>query len=78
MGDTDTDKVFAGAIPKVYDTYLVPLIFEHYALDMANRFRSHSPVFEIAAGTGVVTRAFNSSRFSDYLMILFAYDLVFF
>jgi SAM-dependent methyltransferase len=59
MGDTDTDKVFAGAIPKVYDTYLVPLIFEPYAQDMANRLssKSLSSVLEIAAGTGVVTRA---------------------
>ena len=55
----DTDKVFAGSIPKIYDTYLVPLIFEPYAADLANRLRSRSlsRVLEIAAGTGVVTRA---------------------
>ena len=28
---SDTDKVFAGSIPKLYDTYLVPLIFAPYA-----------------------------------------------
>jgi len=28
---SDPDKVFAGSIPKLYDTYLVPLIFEPYA-----------------------------------------------
>jgi hypothetical protein len=26
-----SDKVFAGSIPEIYDTYLVPLIFEAYA-----------------------------------------------
>ena len=39
---SDTDKVFAGSIPKLYDTYLVPLIFEPYAADLANRLRSRS------------------------------------
>jgi SAM-dependent methyltransferase len=56
---SDADKVFTGSIPKLYDTYLVPLIFEPYAVDLANRLssRSLSRVLEIAAGTGVVTRA---------------------
>lgn len=59
----DTDKVFAGSIPKIYDTYLVPLIFEPYAADLANRLRSRplARVLEIAAGTGVVTRALASA-----------------
>jgi SAM-dependent methyltransferase len=59
MGSPDTDKVFAGSIPKLYETHLVPLIFEPYAADLANRLRSRSlsRVLEIAAGTGVVTRA---------------------
>ncbi len=26
----DSDKVFSGSIPKLYDTYLVPMIFEAY------------------------------------------------
>ena len=62
MSTPDTDKVFTGSIPKFYDTYLVPLIFEHYAADMADRAKSSSParVLEIAAGTGVVTRALAS------------------
>lgn len=60
---SNTDKVFAGSIPKVYDTYLVPLIFEPYAADLVNRMVSRSPahVLEIAAGTGVVTRALASA-----------------
>jgi hypothetical protein len=33
MPDThDTDKLFAGSIPDIYDTYLVPLICEPYAV----------------------------------------------
>ena len=58
-----TDKVFAGSIPKLYEAYLVPLIFEPYAVDFAQRLVSRSPtrVLEIAAGTGVVTRALASA-----------------
>jgi ubiquinone/menaquinone biosynthesis C-methylase UbiE len=60
---SDTDKVFTGSIPKLYDKYLVPLIFKPYAADLANRLRSRSVarVLEIAAGTGVVTRALASA-----------------
>ena len=55
----EQDKVFAGSIPKFYDKYLVPLIFEPYAKDLAQRIGAMnvSRVLEIAAGTGVVTRA---------------------
>ncbi|UDL89104.1 class I SAM-dependent methyltransferase [Mesorhizobium sp. PAMC28654] len=55
----ETDKVFAGSIPENYDRYMVPLIFEPFAADLAQRAASFSPsaVLEIAAGTGVVTRA---------------------
>jgi ubiquinone/menaquinone biosynthesis C-methylase UbiE len=53
------DKVFAGSIPEIYDRLLVPLIFEPYALDLANRVAALAPgdVLETAAGTGVLTRA---------------------
>jgi len=62
VGSSGTDKVFAGSIPKFYDTYLVPLLFEPYAADLVNRLasRSLSRVLEVAAGTGVVTRALAS------------------
>ncbi len=55
----ESDKVFAGSIPENYDRYMVPLIFERFAADLAQRAASLSPsaVLEIAAGTGVVTRA---------------------
>ena len=32
-----TDKLFAGSIPEIYDRFLVPLIFEPYAADLAGR-----------------------------------------
>jgi SAM-dependent methyltransferase len=59
MTRSATDKIFAGSIPKLYESHLVPLIFEPYAVDIAQRLASRSPtrVLEIAAGTGVVTRA---------------------
>ena len=53
------DKVFAGSIPENYDRYMVPLIFESYARDIARRAAALSPkaVLETASGSGVVTRA---------------------
>ena len=62
MSNADTDKVFSGSISKIYETFLVPLIFEPYAMDLVNRLASRnlSRVLEIAAGTGVVTRALAS------------------
>ena len=56
---SETDKVFAGSIPENYDRYLVPLIFETFAQDIAHRAAALSPssVLETAAGSGVVTRA---------------------
>ena len=58
MNKPESDKVFSGSIPKLYEQYLVPLIFEPYADDLARRLASRSlaRVLEIAAGTGVVTR----------------------
>lgn len=55
----DADKLFSGSIPENYDRYMVPLIFEPYAADLARRAADLAPgvVLEIAAGTGVVTRA---------------------
>ncbi len=56
---TESDKVFSGSIPEFYDTYLVPLIFEAYANDLAERVAALAPmaILETAAGSGVVTRA---------------------
>jgi ubiquinone/menaquinone biosynthesis C-methylase UbiE len=59
MDSIGTDIRFAGSIPELYDSHLVPLIFEPYAADLAKRVAAHHPsrVLETAAGTGVVTRA---------------------
>jgi ubiquinone/menaquinone biosynthesis C-methylase UbiE len=58
-----TDKLFAGSIPEIYDRFLVPLIFEPYAIDLARRIAAAGPqdVLETAAGTGVLTRAMAST-----------------
>jgi SAM-dependent methyltransferase len=63
MSSPNTDKVFTGSIPGFYETHLVPLIFEPYAADLANRLASRSVtrVLEIAAGTGVATRSLAST-----------------
>lgn len=56
---TDSDTAFTGSIPEIYDTHLVPLLFEPYAADLARRVAALAPksVLETAAGSGVVTRA---------------------
>ena len=53
----DTDKVFAGAIPALYDRYLVPFLFKPFAEDIAWRLFNLRPgrVLEVAAGTGALT-----------------------
>ena len=59
MTMAQSDKLFAGSIPQRYEQYLVPLIFEPYAQDLAARLAGRPParILEIAAGTGVLTRA---------------------
>ncbi|MCP4316192.1 MAG: class I SAM-dependent methyltransferase [Hyphomicrobiales bacterium] len=59
---TASDKEFTGSIPEFYDTYLVPLIFDAYANDLAERVAALAPyaVLETAAGSGVVPRALAS------------------
>lgn len=53
-----SDTSFTGSVPKVYERYLVPLVFQPFAGDLAGRLPTDSltRVLEIAAGTGVVTR----------------------
>ncbi|QNP41707.1 class I SAM-dependent methyltransferase [Lysobacter solisilvae (ex Woo and Kim 2020)] len=54
-----SDALFGGSLPELYERHLVPLIFQAYAVDLAARTAALAPhrVLEIAAGTGVVTRA---------------------
>ncbi|WP_394832628.1 class I SAM-dependent methyltransferase [Pendulispora rubella] len=56
---SDTDKAFSGSIPALYESHLVPLIFQPYANDLATRLKPRAPkrLLEVAAGTGVLTRA---------------------
>jgi hypothetical protein len=58
---SEIDKVLLAQSQKT-DPYLVPLIFEGFANDLAQRVASLSPitVLETAAGSGVVTRALTS------------------
>ena len=52
------DTAFTGSVAELYERFMVPLIFEPYALDLARRVAQAAParVLELAAGTGVVTR----------------------
>jgi SAM-dependent methyltransferase len=63
MTSLDVDSEFTGSIPQIYERYLVPLIFEIFAADLASRVVSRRPnrVLEIAAGTGVLTRQLASA-----------------
>jgi SAM-dependent methyltransferase len=62
MTNPTADHGFLGSLPKVYQSHLVPLIFEPYAADLGNRLveRPVSRVLEMAAGTGAVTRVLAS------------------
>ncbi|HEU5003252.1 MAG TPA: class I SAM-dependent methyltransferase [Actinomycetota bacterium] len=57
--DRSPDRVFAGQVPAIYDDVLVPMIFGPYARDLAGRLRGRDSgsILEVAAGTGVLTRA---------------------
>jgi SAM-dependent methyltransferase len=56
---SQSDALFAGGMPEIYDACLVPLIFQSYAEEIARRAVDGDAenVLETAAGTGVVTRA---------------------
>ncbi len=68
---TVLDRAFAGSIPALYDHYLGPLIFEPYAVDLAQRVAKLSArnLLETAAGTGIVTAEL-SKRLASEVSIL--------
>ena len=68
---SDIDKVFSGSIAKLYQTCLVPLIFEPYAADLKSRVgaMNRSRILEVAAGTGVVTRALASLPYPRHAIV---------
>jgi ubiquinone/menaquinone biosynthesis C-methylase UbiE len=55
---SEANALFGGSIAENYHRYLVPLIFEDYARDLARRTRipADGAVLEIACGTGALTR----------------------
>jgi SAM-dependent methyltransferase len=63
MTTPQSDKKFTGYIPETYETYFVPLLFRPYAEDLAQRVRGLDAkhILEVAAGTGVVTRALDAA-----------------
>ena len=56
---SETDSVFTGSIPALYDRYLGSLLFQPYARDIADRlsYLTEGRLLETAAGTGIATRA---------------------
>ena len=60
---TGGDAVFAGSVPELYDRHLGPMLFVPFADDLARRAheRAASRVLEVAAGTGIVTRALHAA-----------------
>jgi SAM-dependent methyltransferase len=59
----EASRVWAEDMSAAYDEYLVPAVFRPYADDLASRVARHRPqdVLELAAGTGVLTRAMMAS-----------------
>ena len=57
------DTVFAGSIPAIYDSHMVPLLFRPYARLIAERAKTSHParILETAAGTGVVTEELHAA-----------------
>jgi SAM-dependent methyltransferase len=55
----DSDRAFVGAVAELYADLMVPMLFVPYADDLARRLHDigSGSILEIAAGTGVVTRA---------------------
>ena len=62
---------FVGEIPDNYDEGLGPQIFVDYAEDLAARVAATQPkdVFELAAGTGIVTRRLRDALSSECNLI---------
>jgi SAM-dependent methyltransferase len=60
---TTGDAVFAGSIPALYDRHLGDMLFAPYAEVLAKRAADSPPraVLEVAAGTGIVTRALHAA-----------------
>jgi ubiquinone/menaquinone biosynthesis C-methylase UbiE len=66
-----TDAKFSGSIPELYDRYLGALLFEPYADELARRLTvlQRGTVLEVAAGTGIVTRALRKALPADVRIV---------
>lgn len=55
----ESDAIFTGSIPELYDRHMAPIFMEPYANYLAARFSdtTHGTLLELAAGTGVFSRA---------------------
>ena len=53
---TDKTNKYAGAVPDAYQEYLVPILFDSYARDLASRITvpEQGAILETACGTGVL------------------------
>jgi ubiquinone/menaquinone biosynthesis C-methylase UbiE len=65
------DVKFAGSIPDIYDRYLVPLLFQPYADDLAQRLVDlrQGTLVEVAAGTGAVTHTLRQTLPSEVRIV---------
>lgn len=65
------DRQFGTSVAELYESHLVPLIFEPYAHDLARRLAGKpvTRVLEVAAGTGVVTRALARTLPADVAIV---------
>lgn len=55
------ETAFVGSIPELYERHLGPMLFAPYAEDLTERVRVPRRVLEVAAGTGIVTRALHAA-----------------
>jgi len=62
---------FIGDIPANYDRGLGPVLFDHYAADLARRAAALKPrrVLELAAGTGIVSRKLRDALDADTSLV---------
>ncbi len=63
----ETHSEFVGSIPEIYDKHLGPLLFEHYAADLAGRVTvpAGGRVLELACGTGIATERLRAALPED-------------
>lgn len=71
MTGPGNDSPFVGAVPLVYERYMVPLVFAPYAADLAGRVKGWRParVLELAAGTGALTRRLAEALAEDAFLV---------